>query len=390
MLSGLKVIERKQRVDIVADDSNATINVSQSGNEWIVTSNRWIEGQDAGVHTVTVEAKPDLRIKIREGSVNRVNLTDLVIADDLRIYGGDGRDLVGIENVTVADDAVLYLRDNNDQLWIDGLMADDAILQLGRDMDLADLQNMSVMHVLKMDILGDNNQVAFTNVQAGDQRFKTRADGMNNIIVGAGENELHGGRGSDRFYMLGDSGEPDPAQTNGSRGRVTEEIASQDDVIWGGKGADEFIYRPLINAKQKILDKHTRADGSVDWSMQGVAGENGNVHDHWVEGFGNDLIMDYDESEGDRIKIIGHTIEVESITYGSDGMGDYSLITVRSNQGGAGAHDKDPLGTIKVYGDRVDIRRITRRAGVEYGIDQLHYAIRARRSANNGDRVFPT
>jgi hypothetical protein len=58
-----------------------------------------------------------------------------------------------------------------------------------------------------------------------------------------------------------------------------------------------------------------------------------------------------------------------------DGRADYSVITVISQQGAAGAHDEDLLGTITVYGNLVRASDISTDAGVVYGayerIDEL-------------------
>ena len=192
------------------------------------------------------------------------------------------------------------------------------------------------------------------------------------INIGEGAQTVDAGGGNDRIYSFSDGGEPDPAQTDGADGRVNPALAegAGDDVIAGGQGKDTFAFRLLLNAKQEILDKHTRDDGSVNWRK--VAGENDNVHDHWVEGIGNDTILDFSNQDGDKIDIRGHTVEIASITYGEDDGGDFSLISLRSQQGdGGGAHDEDPLGTIKVYGDRVDEGDIKTKANVFYGVDQL-------------------
>jgi hypothetical protein len=116
----------------------------------------------------------------------------------------------------------------------------------------------------------------------------------------------------------------------------------------------------MVNAKDEIVAKHVNADGTIDWV--GVTGENGAVHDHWVDGFGNDTITDFNRSQGDKIEISAHTAEVKSIKYvdfNHDGRTDYSLITVISQQGNAGAHDEDLLGTITVYGNLVKASDIT-------------------------------
>ena len=44
-----------------------------------------------------------------------------------------------------------------------------------------------------------------------------------------------------------------------------------------------------------------------------IAGENGSVHDHWVDSIGDDIILDFNKSEGDKIEIKGHTVKVEKI-----------------------------------------------------------------------------
>ena len=109
--------------------------------------------------------------------------------------------------------------------------------------------------------------------------------------------------------------------------------------------------------------------GSINWRK--VAGENDAVHDHWVEGIGDDVLLDFSNQDGDKIVLRGHTVEIASITYGEDDDGDYSLISIRSQQGdGGGAHDEDPLGTLKVYGDKVTADDIkVQAAGVFDGID---------------------
>ena len=47
-------------------------------------------------------------------------------------------------------------------------------------------------------------------------------------------------------------------------------------------------------------------NGMIHW--HGVAGENDNLHDHWVEAIGNETITDFNRDEGDVIKLTGHTV----------------------------------------------------------------------------------
>lgn len=140
-----------------------------------------------------------------------------------------------------------------------------------------------------------------------------------------------------------------------------------DDILIGGAGQDTFLISPQINAKLDIIEKHIKADGTINWA--GVAGENNELHDHWVDSFGIDIIADYNKDE-DHIAVIGHTANV--YVEHRDVIGDEaleSIITVISNQhGGGGAHDMDLIGQIIVHGDLVEKEDIETDANVTYGI----------------------
>jgi len=194
--------------------------------------------------------------------------------------------------------------------------------------------------------------------------------GADTLVGGFGSDRMEGGNGNDVLLSRSDAGEMVAAQ-DGKTQIFANEVAAftaTNDTMVGGRGADTFRFEGLVNAKDVIVAKHVIADGTVDWA--GVTGENGAVHDHGVGGFGNDTIMDFNRAQGDKIEIAAHTAEVKSIQHidtNHDGRADTSVITVISQQGNAGAHDEDLLGTITVHGDLVKASDIKVDAGVTYG-----------------------
>jgi Ca2+-binding RTX toxin-like protein len=185
----------------------------------------------------------------------------------------------------------------------------------------------------------------------------------NDLLVGGfGADRMDGGTGNDVLLSRSDAGEMVAAQDGTTQIFADETAAFKavNDTMTGGRGADTFRFELQVNAKDEIVAKHVNADGTIDWV--GVTGENNAVHDHWVDGFGNDVIRDFNRSQGDKIEISAHTGEVKSIEHkdsNGDGRADYSVITVISQQGDAGAHDEDLLGTITVYGNLVRASDIT-------------------------------
>lgn len=244
--------------------------------------------------------------------------------------------------------------------------------------------------------MGDDNIKALDGddvVQGGYGNDKLDGGKGNDIIDGGhGEDKMIGGRGNDLLISRADGREPyvtyDPNRDEGdpdgdlTNGKLyPKQPLPADDVLIGGKGADIFYFQTLINAKERFIKKHTRDDGTINW--HGVAGENDDIHDHWVDELGNDVVMDFSKAEGDRILIEGHTTQIAEVTYGDankDGVVDHSIISLYSDQGnGGGAHNDDLLGTVTVYGDLVmesDIEQTAAPAyGIVYSIDDLDEAI---------------
>jgi Ca2+-binding RTX toxin-like protein len=194
--------------------------------------------------------------------------------------------------------------------------------------------------------------------------------GADILVGGFGADRMEGGDGKDVLLSRSDAGEMVAAQDGTTQlfAAETAQFTQTNDTLVGGRGGDTFRFEGLLNAPDEIIAKHVNADGTIDWA--GVTGENTNVHDHWIDGFGNDVIRDFNRSQGDKIEIAAHTAEVQSIEHrdsNGDGRNDYSVITVISQQGAAGAHDEDLLGTITVYGNLVKASDITTDAGVTYG-----------------------
>ncbi|MGI9394301.1 MAG: calcium-binding protein, partial [Boseongicola sp.] len=209
-------------------------------------------------------------------------------------------------------------------------------------------------------------------------------DGDDVLDGGRGSDVLEGGAGNDLLIARSDAAEqkigqlaidkPTREDPDGEVDPVTQKLAIYndqpivgDDVLIGGEGEDTFLISPQINAKLDIIEEHVKADGSINWA--GVAGENNELHDHWVDSSGIDIIADYNADE-DHIAVIGHTANV--YVEHKDVMGDEaleSIITVISNQhGGGGAHDMDLIGQVIVHGDLVEKGDIQTDANVTYGI----------------------
>ncbi len=213
-------------------------------------------------------------------------------------------------------------------------------------------------------------------------------DGNDTLDGGRGSDLLLGGDGDDLLIARSDAGEqrigqlaigepsrPDGNAVNYDREKLygwEDQPLVADDILVGGEGRDTFFFNPQINAKRDIILEHVNEDRTIDWA--GVAGENDELHDHWVDSFGIDIIADYRAGE-DQIVIAGHTVQpkvhYEQVDTDGDGVADttVSVITVYSQQGNnGGAHDEDLIGQIVVYGDLVDLDDVLISAKLTTGI----------------------
>lgn len=183
-----------------------------------------------------------------------------------------------------------------------------------------------------------------------------------------GRDRMVGGAGNDTIVSVADSGVPaeNPAiGANVDDGNDVDKLNFSDqfvnpmglnanDRLTGGAGSDTFKFDLLINAPRAIWKQHVNDDGSIEWGMNGVAGENNNYHDHWVDGIGRDTITDFSGAggEGDNIVITGHTVTYKVLK----DMDNRVVLGIYSDQGadgvrGGGAHDMDVLGVLRINHD---------------------------------------
>ena len=300
--------------------------------------------------------------RIEAGAGNDVvkagNGNDTVFGDrgDDDLNGGAGADLLfggdGADRLSGSDGA--------DQLF--GEAGEDQ-LSGGRDDDLVDGGAGN-------DRL--NGNAGNDTLYGGDGNDRLYGDaGDDTLEGGAGDDALFGGAGNDTLLAFSWGGEPVPAQDAGAQVN-TDEPLSDTDTLQGGSGADRFEFRWLIDAKAEIVAKHTDADGDIDYSMNGIAGENNNVHDHWVETIGTKIVTDYDAAEGDTLVFEGHTVQLgtlEHVDFDGDGTLD-TVLSFVSNQANGGAHDDDQVGRVVVLNTLLDAAEITVDAGVFYGVEE--------------------
>lgn len=232
---------------------------------------------------------------------------------------------------------------------------------------------------LRNDVIYDGLATSASDFKEnGDVKRKTINKDSNDILRGRdgddviyaqwGSDRMVGGAGNDVIISRSDSSTPAENKRIGANvddGNDVDKLKfnprfynpkglQANDRMRGGEGADTFRFELDINAGKDIVQKHTRGNGTVKWGMNGVAGENNNYHDHWVDGIGRDTVVDFSGKggEGDKIEIVGHTVTYKVISESEN----QTTLGVYSDQGadgvrGGGAHDLDVLGVIKVNHD---------------------------------------
>ncbi|MBD2673168.1 hypothetical protein H6G47_04570, partial [Aphanizomenon flos-aquae FACHB-1416] len=259
---------------------------------------------------------------------------------DDKLYGDNGN------NAIVGGNDAIVGGNGND--IIDGGTGDDSIFG---DDTLLDEHFDSAGYLFK----------ATVNSYGND--FLKGGNGNDVITASLGSDTLSGENGNDIITSISDSNIPAENKNNVPIGATIADLVfdpayfnpdglQANDILIGGAGSDTFEFKLLINAGVDIYEKHIQSDGTIDW--MGVAGENNNYHDHWVDGIGSDTIMDFSGTggQGDKINIIGHTVtyKVLSSTATQVKLGLYSDQGADGKRG-TGAHDLDVLGIVTVNHD---------------------------------------
>ena len=284
--------------------------------------------------------------------------------DDI-LFGGSGNDRLFGEN----DNDVLDGGLDNDRLY--GGAGDDLLIGgFGKDALRGQAGNDEIYgdEIITADDFDSEGYFTDEAIALHGNDSLKGEDGDDFLEDQLGKDRLVGGDGDDTLVSISDSNVPAENLAIGANVDDGDDIEKLEfvrkyynpddlkanDKLTGGAGADTFKFDLLINAKQSIYEQHIQDDGSINWGMNGVAGENNNYHDHWVDGIGYDLITDFSGSggEGDAIVITGHTVKFTVLKEKANRV-KLGIYSDQGNDGvrGGGAHDMDVLGVIFIKHD---------------------------------------
>jgi Ca2+-binding RTX toxin-like protein len=235
------------------------------------------------------------------------NDTILGNAGDDLIYGNQGNDVIDNTAAGAIGSDTIYGGQGNDNIGFFGTMA-------GNDLLYGNFHNDEVVGGAGSDTLyggQDNDTVA--GVDGRDLLYGYL--GNDNILGGAGDDTMYGGQGNDSFRS--------EAGDDLVYGNFADDILNQpspinggNDTLYGGQGNDLIIEANGVAGVDRMFG-NLGAD-TFDFQIAGptVSGQTDATADH---------IVDFKDSENDRVKVVAPS----GIVYGET-QGDSTVVSVQT------------------------------------------------------------